>query len=46
MEKYEEGRRAIKAAEDCRDNEEMLIPLSTSLFIEGTLANTKEVTSF
>ena len=41
MEKYEEGRRAIKAAEDCRHEEEMLIPLSGSLYIEGCLANAK-----
>jgi prefoldin subunit 5 len=33
MDKYDEGKRSIKAAEDCKDNEEMLIPLSNSLYI-------------
>lgn len=43
MEKYQEGRRAIKAAEDCHQDEQMLIPLSGSLYIEGTLANANNV---
>ena len=33
MDKYEEGIRAIKASKECKENEEMLLPLSNALYI-------------
>ena len=44
QEKYEEGKRALKAAEDCKAEEEMLIPLSNALYVEGNMDNIKDVT--
>jgi len=43
MDKFEEGKRAIRAAEDLKPEEEMLIPLSNALYIEGTIDNIKDV---
>ena len=39
IERFEEGKRSIKAAEELKNNEEMLIPLSNALYIEGVLDN-------
>ena len=39
LEKYEEGKRSIKAVEECQSDEQLLMPLSNSLYIMGTLNN-------
>lgn len=43
LEKYEEGKRSIKAVEECNDSESILMPLSNSLYIQGHLNNTQNV---
>lgn len=43
LDKYEEGKRSIKALEETDDKEELLMPLSSSLYIEGFLNNRKNV---
>jgi hypothetical protein len=39
LDKYEEGKRSIKAVEECKEDEELLMPLSHSLYIQGYLNN-------
>jgi prefoldin subunit 5 len=43
LEKYEEGKRSIRAVEECKDDEELLMPLSNSLYIQGYLNNRANV---
>lgn len=43
LEKYEEGKRSIRAVEECKDEEELLMPLSNSLYIQGYLNNRANV---
>ena len=43
LEKYEEGKRSIKAVEECKQEEQLLMPLSNSLYIQGTLNNHNNV---
>lgn len=45
LEKYEEGKRSIRAVEECREEEELLMPLSNSLYIQGYLNNRSKVPS-
>jgi hypothetical protein len=45
LEKYEEGKRSIRAIEECREDEELLMPLSNSLYIQGYLNNRGKVYS-
>jgi hypothetical protein len=43
LEKYEEGKRSIRAVEECKEDEELLMPLSNSLYIQGYLNNRSKV---
>ena len=46
QEKYEEGKRALKAAEDLKPEENMLLPLSNALYIQGSIDNVVNVPIF
>lgn len=43
LEKYEEGKRSIRAIEECKEDEELMMPLSNSLYINGFLNNKRNV---
>lgn len=43
LDKYEEGKRSIKAVEETGEKEEVLMPLSNSLYVEGYLTNKQNV---